>query len=209
MKHFNLPRSLTVICAAIAGLGLIQTGCTVLEPKADNTKLYVLRPQPGESTNAPTPAKLPAAIRIGPGRLAAYLDVTPIVVQNGVNLVKQLDQHHWAEPLSKGISRVLAENLAQRLQGARVIIYPEPANDTELEIRYTVNQLEGALNGPIEMNISWQIVNLSSGETLRAGILVGDNAHTRHPSDVPAYVERMSAAIGVWADGMAAAINSL
>jgi len=204
MRHLNLPCS--IIFAALSALCLAQTGCTVLEPRADNTKLYVLRAQPTKSMSVSAQPKHRPAVRVGPGRIAAYLDVTPIVVEAGPNTVKQLDQHHWAEPISRGISRVLAENLAQRLDGAQMIIYPEPANGAELEVRYSISQLEGALDGPISMNITWQIVDATSGEMVHAGNTTGEVANQLKASEVSAYVERISAAIGTWADEVAAAI---
>jgi uncharacterized lipoprotein YmbA len=180
----------------------------VLEPKSDNTKLYVLRAQPTKSMGASAQPKQPPVVRIGPGRVAAYLDVTPIVVQDGPNGVKQLGQHHWAEPLSKGISRVFAENLAQRLGGAQVIVYPEPANDAALEVRYSISQLEGPLDGPVKMNISWQLVDRTSDAVVRADNSTQSIINPRHSSDVSAYVERLSAALGVWADEIVDAITS-
>ena len=127
MKSQPMKPTISIGLAALAGLFFFQTGCSVLSPKADHTKLYILRAKstpPAATAESKAPAR---AVRLGPGRVAAYLDVTPVVVQDGPNRVKQLDLHHWAEPLPKGISRVFSENLSQRLNGAQIIVYPEPA----------------------------------------------------------------------------------
>jgi len=148
------------------------------------------------------------AVRVGPGKLAAYLDVTPVVVQDGPNRVKQLDGDQWAEPLPKGISRVFGENLAERLNGARIIVYPEPADTARLEVRYSINRLEGALGGPVVLQVDWQVVDLTSGEVLRAASTNREIGSGNQTEDVSAYVQQISAAIGTWADDVAAAIRS-
>jgi len=208
MRDSIITRTLICCWAAMGGLCLFQSGCSVLKPKADNTRLYVLRAQPATATAALESKAAQPTVRVGPGRLAMYLDVTPVVVQDGPNRVKQLDVHHWAEPLPKGISRVFGETLARRLGGAQIIIYPEPANAAALEVRYSVNRLEGTLGGPVMLQVNWQLVDLSSGEVLRAAVTAREIAATNRTQDVSAYVEQISAVIGIWADEVAAAIRA-
>jgi len=210
MNSQPMKPTINIGLTALAGLLLLQAGCSVLKPKADLTQFYVLRATP--STGAATTESKPTArstIRVSSGRLAAYLDVTPVVVQDGSNRVKQLDLHHWAEPLSKGISRVFGENLAARLNGAQIIIYPEPANATALELRYTINRLEGTLGGPVILQVNWQVVDLASGTTLHAASTDRQIPAAGQTEDVSAYVDQISAALVIWADEVAAAIRAL
>lgn len=192
--------------AALGGLCLFLTGCNILEPKSDPTRLYVLRTTPAAT---PTLAGSPVvpALRVGPGRMATYLDVTPLVVQSGPNRVEQLSIDHWAEPFSKGVSRVFGEYLGQKLNGTRIVLYPEPAGDVTLEVRYAIDRLEGPLRGSMTLKVSWQVVDLKSGEVLHAANTVQEIPNT-NGSDVPAYVDRISMAVSRWADDVAAAIRA-
>jgi len=209
MRHSIITATSIFYCAALGGLCLSQTGCSFLKPKADNTRLYVLRAK--STTPAAAAQSKPAkpAVRVGPGRLAAYLDVTPVVVQDGPNRVKQLDADQWAEPLPKGISRVFGENLAERLNGARIIVYPEPADTARLEVRYSINRLDGTLGSPVVLQVDWQVVDLTSGEVLRAASTNREIGGPNQTQDVSAYVQQISTAIGTWADDVAAAIRAL
>jgi uncharacterized lipoprotein YmbA len=84
------------------------------------------------------------------------LQSTPLLVSDGVNRLKRLDQYHWAEPLAKGISRVLTADLAYALPAARLSVYPNPSLAPErYELRYTINRLEGALDGPVVLDVTW------------------------------------------------------
>ena len=208
MRNTIITPSLALCCALLGGLALVQTGCSVLEPKADNTKLYVLRAHPGTSDVTADNKQPKPIVRVGPGKVAPYLEVTPIIVQDGPNAVKQLQNHHWAEPLSKGISRALAENLSQRLNGAQTIIYPEPAHEATVEVRYAINRLEGTLDGAVSLQVTWQVVELPSGKVLQAGNTDRVIAAAQRTGDVSAYVARIAESIGVLADEVAAAIHS-
>jgi len=193
---------------ALSGLCLVQPGCTLLEPKADPTRLYVLRAGPGIQAAEPESRPVVPVVRVGPGRVATYLDVTPIVVQAGPNRVEQLDIDHWAEPLSKGVSRAFGEYLARRLNGAQMVLYPDPATGATLAVHYSVNRLEGPLKGAVALDVTWQVVDLASGDVLHASRTVREIPDSTGAADVSAYVERISTAIGFWADDVAAAIRA-
>ena len=148
-------------------------------------------------------------IRVGPGRIADYLTATPIAIQDGSNRVKYLDLYHWAEPLSKGISRSLAENLARRLHLAHVTVYPDPILDSSgLAVHYTVDRFEGTLAGPVTLEVSWEIVQRPSNKVIAGARSVYVVSANSHETDVAAYVNRLAAAVEEWSDDIAAAIRS-
>lgn len=209
MRHFSIIPTWAIQCAALGALCLLHTGCSVLKPTADNTKFYVLRAVPGTPVSVPDAAADKPTVRVGMARVAAYLDVTPIVTQNGSNQVMQLDLHHWAEPFPKGISRVFSEDLAQRLGGARIIVHPEPVDGAQLEVRYSIHQCEGPLAGPMRLSVTWQVVDLASGDVLHAATTTREIADANHLKDVSSYTGRISTAVGLWADEVAASVRSL
>jgi uncharacterized lipoprotein YmbA len=183
-------------------------GCSFLKPKADPTQFYVLRAQSaGVDGTVSGSASFPE-IRVGPGRIPAYLDNNPIAIENGPNRVEYLDVYCWAEPLSKGVSRVLAENLARTFAPINLTVHPNlPLTDSGCEIRYTVERLEGTLTGPVTLVVSWQVLQRSSGEVTaakRSEYVVPAQGKAKV---VSAYVERLSAALALWADDVAATIG--
>ena len=192
--------------AALSALLLFQTGCSVLKPKADLTQFFVLRPGSADSNaEERTGAALPE-IRIGPGNVASYLESTPIVVAKGPNRVEQLDLYHWAEPLPKGISRTLAQDLAQRLNLPHLTLYPDTApGDSSTELHFMINRFEGKLDGPVTLDVSWQILQQPDGRVVASKHSVYVIPAGR--ADVASYVDRLSQALSKWATDVAPAIS--
>lgn len=205
MKHLRIGRQL--VLGSVSLLALWLAGCSVLEPKADNTKFYVLRP--GSSVGAPADqaVNMDKVVRIGPGRVAAYLDVTPIVVRDGPNRVRRLDNHHWAEPLPKGIQRVLADDLTRHLSHTRVVLYPEPVSGPVLEAHYAVSRFDEDSGGQIVLEVAWQLIESQSGKAVYAtsSTIRVKGSSSRSISD---YVGAMSEAIDNLAKEMAVGIES-
>ena len=201
-----IPRLLLIAFIAMA-IGL--TGCSVLKPKADLTQYYVLRvtsQQVGEM--ARKESALPE-IRVGPGRIADYLDNTKIATQGEANHLDYLDLHRWAEPLSKGLSRMLSENLAIRMNVKQLTVYPDPPMDASgYEVRYTVNRFEGQVAGPVTLEVSWQIVERPSSKRIAGQHSVYVIEAEPQHKDVAAYVWRLSEAVSKWANDIAVAIPS-
>jgi len=205
MNSQPIKPTISIGLAALAGLLLFPTGCSVLQPKADLTQFFVLRPGSADSkAEARTGAALPE-IRIGPGSVASYLESTPIVMVKGPNRVEPMDLYHWAEPLPKGISRTLAENLTQRLNLPHITLYPDtPPGDSSTEVRFMVNRFEGKLDGPVTLDVSWQILQQPDGRVVASKHSVYVIPAGR--GDVASYVERMSQALSEWAAEVTAAI---
>jgi len=196
----------SMILAAFAVLSFSLAGCSFLKPQADQTQFYVLRAQPAGTGAVPSSAATPPEIRVGPGQIASYLESSSIAVEKGPSRIEYLDLYRWAEPVSKGISRVLAENLAQRFDPLNVTVHPNlPLGDSGYAIRYTVERMEGTLTGPVTLDVSWQVVRRSD-KTVIAGkrssyVVPGGNS-----KDVSAYVGRLSSAIARWSEDVGAAI---
>jgi uncharacterized lipoprotein YmbA len=202
MKTITFPPS-----AALAALLLLSAGCSLLEPKADLTQFYVLRAPAPAAAGVARPEAGGPAIRIGPGTIAGYLEVMPLVIQDGPNRLRRLDQHHWAEPLSEGIARALGESLALKVPGAAVTRYPDPApGAASFEVRYTVNRFEGALDGAVTLDVAWQLVAQPSGAIVASAHPVYEIPAAGRSGDVAGYVECLSRALDRWSEELAAAM---
>ena len=208
MKH-KRKSSIAFCLLALAGLALMNTGCSVLQPKADLTQFYVLRARTSVAQKQASANTAGEEIRIGPGRIPGYLDVTPIAVQDGPNRVRYLDLDHWAEPLSKGLAQTLGQYLCQALNLKQVTLYPDPVTEPSYcEVRYSVSRFEGTLDDQIALDVSWQLVQQPSAKVLfstRSVYAVPAKGPQRDPAG---YVQRLSDAVGHWADDIAAAIRA-
>jgi len=183
------------------------TGCSALKPKADLTEFYVLRAARQDVEALARKESALPEIRVGPGRVAEYLDNTKIAAQGEGNRLGYLDLHRWAEPLSKGLSRMLSESLATRLKVKQLTVYPDPPIDASgYEVRYTVTRFEGQVTGPVTLEVSWQMIERPSAQQIAGQRSVYLIEAGPQPGDVAAYVARLSDAVSKWADDIATAI---
>lgn len=207
--QLNMKSSIAFCLPVLNGLFLVLTGCSVLKPKADRTEFYVLRAPAPVPENAARDNAAPDEVRIGPGRIAGYLDVTPIAVQDGSNRIRYLDRYRWAEPLSKGLTRILGENLRRALNLKQVTLYPDPAPALACrEVHFNVYRFEGTLDGPVTLDVSWQLVQQPSDRVLYSTHSVYVVSATGQQHDPAAYVERLSESVDRWAKDIASAIGS-
>lgn len=189
----------------IAGSVVVGPGCSVLKPKHDLTQFYVLRAQ--SLAAVPDTPSEPLALRVGPGRVADYLNSTPIVVNEGSNRIRRLDLHHWAEPLDRGVNRVLIEDLTQLLPSATVTTSSEVAgHDRACQLRYTVTRLEGELDQDVFLDVSWSLREPGSNRTLTEATSQFTVPASGLNQGVEGYVMRLSSTLAQWSRSVAEAI---
>jgi uncharacterized lipoprotein YmbA len=89
-------------------------------------KNYYLLTSPVATTkNASTNASnITTLIGIGPVVVADYLNRLHIIYQTDNNSVIVAENDYWAEPLDKGIARVIALNLTQRNSARSFVTFP-------------------------------------------------------------------------------------
>ncbi len=111
-------------------------------------------------------------IVIDPVTVPEIVDRPQLVLRTASNQVTIADQARWAEPLKTEIPRVIADNLAQLLQGARVTAYPQRAfPDTAYRVSIDVQRFDSALGDAATVQVSWTVRALKSG-TIRSGSIV-------------------------------------
>jgi uncharacterized lipoprotein YmbA len=198
------------VAFVFVGISLLLAGCSALRPKQDPTRFYVLRPvdRPPLSTTNSTSSSVPSAhgtLRVGPGRIAGYLDSSPIITDDGQNLVRPLPFDHWAEPLGKGLERVLAGDLRQSLPLLNVVASSDSAAATaETRLAYEVTRFEGAPGREVVLEVSW---TLRTSERDRAHPAMRFTVPAANAAeDVAGYVARLSRAIALWSDAVVRAL---
>jgi uncharacterized protein len=134
----------------LCGAALLVGGCTILPPREDLTRSFVL--SPAEESGA-GPADL---VVLGPLRLPDYLLRPEIVTRTGSNELLPSARDRWAEPLDRGVLRVLRQDLTARLGGTRVVAYAADASariDQMVEIEITA--FEADASGRVRLQGRW------------------------------------------------------
>lgn len=205
-KPVKAPRPVPLYILLV--LCIFQTGCALLFPKADRTEFYVLRA--AEAGRKPkTSSRTGIEIRIGPGSVASYLDSKAIALDEGINRIEFLNRHHWAEPLPEGIARVLDQNLKGLLRVSHTTLYPDPLlREPGVEVHYTVNRFEGTLDGPVTLDVDWQLIERPGGRVVSARHSIYEIQRSSPVAGIEGYVERLSRALDQWSEDVAAAIRS-
>ncbi len=178
---------------ALLALATLPASCS-----SPNPTLYVLAPVPG-----PTHAGAPKVVQLRAIATAHYLERSQIVRSSEGYRMDVLSNEWWGEPLDSMMSRILVQELNQRLPGS------------------TVYGDSGAISTPsdatVEINLQRLDLNRDGLVLLAAQIAVdGKRAASRgvtltvRPADATtqALVAAMSAALGQMADAVAAMLAS-
>ncbi len=105
----------------VLALALAASACSVLGPKPDSSRYFLLRPL-AETGSGPALDDL--VLGVGPMDVPDYLDRTEMIELVGPYEVRYSPQDRWVEPLGTQLRRVLGENLIALLGPDRVVTYP-------------------------------------------------------------------------------------
>lgn len=194
-------RSGTVVLLIVAVLGC--AGCSILEPKPDRSRFFVLTPieEPAKATEG----KL--ALGLGPITFPRYLERTEIVRRIGPNEVKPSTFDYWAGSLPNQFARVLAQNLQLTVGAANVRLHPWYAG-TEIDrvVEVDVLRFETAEDGKAHLMARWRVRDGRSHDVLasRESDLSRPGAH-----DAATTASVLSALLADLSREMASTIESL
>lgn len=124
---------------------------------------YVLgAPEPSQTSTAIT-----RTIGIGPVTIADYLKRQRLVYLNADNDLEVADNSYWAEPLDKGIARVLALNLVNAQPQLGTVVFPwRTDNKPGLSLRIDILGLR--LNdNQASINADWILFDNAQGKILQ------------------------------------------
>ena len=135
------------IVIALAGCGAVPT-----------QNYYVLTPLATSSNAGSTRAAGGIAVYIDRAHLPDVVDRPQFVVTLGENRVTILEQQRWAEPLRAAIPQVLALDLAQQLDGARVTAAPQDTiPDDAWRLSLDVQRFESRPADSVLIAIAWTL----------------------------------------------------
>lgn len=190
-------RWLVPLVGALAA-GLLG-GCAFFPPQADPTRFYVLTsPTPRPDLSSTRELK---RWRVGlrSVELPAYLRNRALVVRVGTTDVHFAEFDRWAEPLDRGIGRLLSEAL-ESSRNLACVGFPSPPDATlDYEVTIRVRACEGTRGergkGGVRFAAEWEARSAGSATPLaRSGVVVNGPAQW-NGKDYGQLVERLSEAV--------------
>lgn len=144
---------------SVFALGVI--GCAAQTP----TQFYDLTAVSESNTQ-----RLPQSVSlgIGPVTLPDLLDQPGVVSRKGGTVVNVATYHIWAGELEPAFTRVLAQNVARRLDHDS--IWPSPWDNRfrpEYQVRIFVDRFSGEVNGEVSLNLTWTLLGDFGQEMIR------------------------------------------
>lgn len=138
--------------ALVASLLALSACATPAKPRYYSLALES-RP-PAQAANA-TPVY---RVAIDPATVPEALDRAQIVLRVEPNRYEIEDVERWSEPLTRGIARAIAEEIAQRLPAARVASYTQyGGQDADYRILIDVLRFESVPGQSATLEAAWSI----------------------------------------------------
>jgi len=187
----NLPRPSLLLALALTAV--IGVGCLNLKPQPDLTRFYVLSsPVANEGPASPTETDAPPVF-LARVEIPDYLQNPAIATRLGETEIHFSHDHHWAEPLREGVTRVLRDALAARCGPDRIhpAAFRRPGGPY-LEAQIALTQFECTAQGSAVVVARWSILHQPGSEPAAGGERVVRHEFTVQPDDYRSAVEALS-----------------
>jgi uncharacterized lipoprotein YmbA len=175
---------------------LVAAGCSLLKPRTDPTRFFVL-----STTDPPEPATpIAQVLGIDHVTLPAYLEREAMVTRKADNQIDIQDYNRWGEPLREGFVRTLRRDLDGQLGTEHVQTQPfDPAHEPSLLLDVRVRHFEFVAGEGAVLEASWTLRDKAGKE------LATHEAIEKLPAleDTGAEVAGLSKAIARLAAGVA------
>jgi uncharacterized lipoprotein YmbA len=132
----------------------MAAGCSILSPRPDPTKFYVLT----ATSTAGAAATSNLVIGLGPVKLPAYLEHAEVITRVAPNRLDLSSTDRWAEPLDDNFRRVLAADLTTLIGTDQVLPFPwDLSTKVDYKIEVNVERFERDSSGGAQLTASWII----------------------------------------------------
>lgn len=137
-------------------LSLLVTGC-IGTPTRPST-FYVLSTEAGMPVAGRESPAAPLSLGLGPVELPDVLDRPQIVTRPDPNRIDLAEYDRWGGDLGKDLSRVLAQNLMERLNTDAVLLYPwSSSRRPDFEVSIQFFRFDGELGKLAELEGVWRL----------------------------------------------------
>ena len=138
-------------------LAAVVSACNFSSPP---THYYVL-----QALSERTTSQQQASLGIGPITVADYLTMPQLLTSAGGYQLQYSDFERWAEPIDKGISRVILENLSRLTASQQIYSFPWRRDEQPaLLIRAKVLSLDIDAAGDAVLKVDWRIMFNTNGQ---------------------------------------------
>jgi hypothetical protein len=190
-------------------------GCSTSPPP----KLYTLAPRPaapagrsaaavsGSTAAASGASRSGAIVSVRPVELPKYLDRPQIVRYRSTYEMNASEFERWGEGLSDMVTRVLVENLSDRLPRSQVFAASGPLNlpGADVTIDVNIQKFDADASGTVVLTAQW-VVHNGSGKKPSDQLRSQELRVEPTSADTPGQVAAMSDALGQLADQIAARV---
>lgn len=187
-----------VVATLLVALSLAACGITGTSPEP---RFYTL------TSEAPPPSAASSTtylVIVGPVTVPEVVDRPQIVTRTAENRVELAEQSRWAAPLRSEIPRIIADNLARLLEGARTATTEQRAAGTpDYRVLIDIQRFESS-SEDATIQASWSVRTKDVATTLSGRSLVTEPAGAGHEALVAAH----SRALAKLAAEIAAAVRS-
>lgn len=106
-------------------------------------------------------------IGVGPVKIPEYQERPQIVTQDKDNMLKFAQFDRWGESLDLGIARLIGEDLAVVLPGAKFTLYPWNATiAVKYQVVVEIVKLDSELDKDLFLVAQWLIIDVQNTKTL-------------------------------------------
>src|SRR5215210_1039873 len=161
---------------------IFATGCGT-PPQERFFTLASDRPSPASFTSA----SAAFVVMVGPVTVPDVVDRPQLVLRTSPSRVEIAEQARWAAPLKNEIARVVADHLAQLLQGSRTATSAERASGTpDYRVLIDVQRFESTPQEGATVQAAWTVRN-RDGSALNGRSLVSEPAAAGYDALVAAH----------------------
>jgi uncharacterized lipoprotein YmbA len=143
-------------------IALLVAGCAVTTPR---THFYTLSAEAAAQSEAKGPV-----VSIWQVAIPEVADRTQMVVRVEPNKVDIADFHRWAEPLRRGVPRVLAENLQRHLPNHLVVAGQPAGLSPEVRVAIDLQKFDAVLGQGVTVDALWTIRRAKDLRTGRSSV---------------------------------------
>jgi len=172
MMKKSALKSLMIVGALSAAM-MTLSACGQLITPSEPTTFFRLVQTPAMTREIVAPRLMNSDIQIGVGpvHVPGYADRPQIVTAGSGGELVVDDLHHWAEPLSDNIERILVSDMGAMLSASRV--YPFPTSfhpdQNSLQISVEVRDIIRESNGKVLLAASWNVKRMVDNRLLTRG----------------------------------------
>ena len=163
--------------------------CGVLKPTEDPTRHFILKDKPVSKLTT----KSQLSVLVGTVTIPDYLDHSEIVTVNAEGDLDLAEFHVWAEPLDKGIGRVVASNVSKLLDSPNVGPFPQiDPIDFNYRVPIIVRRFEMREDGKIHLELGYAITTPGLGAKSSGSKSVSITKDVSDPTSHGSIAEAMS-----------------